>query len=821
MEIETVIWNLTLEEKAALLTGKNEWQTLDLPQKGIESLCFSDGPSGIRKQEGEGDHLGLNPSIVATCFPAPSLLANSWDEQMEENIGAAMGEEARMAGVSVLLGPGLNLKRNPLCGRNFEYFSEDPYLSGKMAAALVRGVQSIGVAACIKHFALNQQETRRMVLDAVSDERTLRELYLTAFEIAVKEGKPGAVMSAYNKINGCYANENRHLLIEILRKEWGFDGIVVTDWGGGNDYVEGIRNGSNIQMPGCGLESAGELVQAVQEGRIPEKEVDARVEELLKTIVKYGGRTYSGADKWKLFAQNHTLARKAAAESMVLLKNENQCLPVKSNQKVALIGDFAFDPRYQGEGSSRINAAKVENAVQLAENYAWNIVGSARGYRRDGAQDMKLQREALELAGRADVVFYFFGLTEQSESEGVDRRDLCIPENQVKLLEKLAEANPHVVGILCAGGVVDTQWRDSCEAILLAGLSGQAGASAILEILAGKVNPGGRLNESFPCSYTDEPSAEYYPARGNCLEYRESLYVGYRYYDTSGVQVAFPFGYGLSYTTFEIGDLAVDDKGIQLWVKNTGTLQGTEVVQMYVSLPQAKVFRPARELKGFLKTELEPGERKEIQIPFDDKTFRYWNRRTGHWEVESGVYEILVKIGSNETVLEGKIEIRGTDAKIPYDPDRLPSYYKVEVHKISDAEYAELLGFVPPTDEESQYLGRNDPLCAMHRAANPLARKLCRQLEKKLDRAEEMGVPPDLNTLFQYNMPFRAIAKMTEGQVSMGMVDGLLLMVNGHSFRGLAQVVKEFFRNWHSNRKYGKLLRYGATQEQDGRNEWK
>ena len=446
---QELIKQMTLEEKAAFLTGKNEWASRGYEHLGIKSITFADGPSGVRRQRGEGDHLGLNPSVPATCFPSSSTLANSWNEDLEERVGQALGEEAALEGVHVLLAPGLNIKRNPLCGRNFEYFSEDPYLTGKMAAAMIRGIQKAGVSACAKHFAVNSQEERRMALNVVLDERTLREIYLTGFEIAVKEGKPGAVMSAYNAVNGQYANENPFLLQQILRKEWGFQGFVVTDWGGGNDFTEGVRNGSNLQMPGCGLDSAGELLQAVTDHRITEQEVDERVEELLKAAFTYPESSKETKRKLEgqkdlLYQEHHELAEQAAEESMVLMKNDGNLLPLSFGQKIGIIGDFAFQPRFQGAGSSSVNAIRVEKVAECIGKTDFTLLGMEKGYLRNGKEDKKLENDALKLAERADVILYFLGLGEQEESEGIDRTSINIPQNQLSLLHKIARQKKEV-----------------------------------------------------------------------------------------------------------------------------------------------------------------------------------------------------------------------------------------------------------------------------------------------------------------------------------------------------------------------------------------
>ena len=808
-EIHALIRKMTIEEKAAILGGKTVWQTRENERLSIPSIFLSDGPHGLRKQAGAGDHLGLNASLEATCFPTAATIANSWDEKLGEELGEALGEEAASMDVDVLLGPGLNIKRSPLCGRNFEYFSEDPYLSGKMAAAYIRGIQRMGVAACPKHFAVNSQELRRMAMDAVVDERTLREIYLTGFEIAVKEGKSKAIMSSYNRVNGTYANENKHLLTDILRNEWGFDGMVVSDWGGNNDAVKAVEAGANLEMPNCGYGSAREIVKAVKDGTLSESVLDERVCELVKVIMdlkehKNTGRNekHSGFNR----EEHHRLAKRAAAESMVLLKNEASILPLDRNKKLAIIGDFAFAPRYQGAGSSMVNPTKVEAVAGIARDYKLNILGMTRGYKRDGDVDEAEKKAALDLAEKADIVIFCFGLNEISESEGLDRTHMRIPQNQIELLQDISRVNENVVGILSAGSAMEMPWQSCCKAILNGYLNGQAGASATLDILTGAVNPSGRLAETYPIAYEHTPSFRYYPSSERTSEYRESIFVGYRYYDTSKVRVQYPFGFGLSYTEFTYSGLKVDDSGAELTVSNTGDRDGAEVVQMYVGLPNAIVFRPEKELKGFAKVFLKAGESRKVKIPFDDKTFRYWNVKTESWEVETGTYNVMIGSSVADIRLVGTIERTGSNIGMPYNPALLPYYYTGLVQKISDEEYETLLGHKIPSGEWSGQIGVNDAICQMYYAKSRLARFVYKVLTDKKKKSEQTG-KPDLNVLFIYNMPLRAIAKMTNGMVGMDMVHGMVQIVNGEFFRGLGKVIGGFISNGVKNRRFERKLR--------------
>lgn len=804
MKHRAIIEKMTLEEKTAVLSGKNTWETRAVKRLEIPSIALSDGPHGIRKQAGAGDHLGLNASLPATCFPTAATIANSWDEGLGEALGQALGEEAAAQGVDILLGPGLNIKRSPLCGRNFEYFSEDPYLAGKMAASYVRGIQSRGVHACPKHFAVNSQELRRMAMNAVVDERTLREIYLTGFEIAVKEGGARSIMTSYNQVNGTYANENKHLLQDILRGEWGFGGLVVTDWGGSNSHTAGVAAGSDLEMPSPGLDSARELAAAVLEGRLAEDDLDSCVDRLLEAVltVKREKKTSRTFDQ----ETHHLLARRAAAESAVLLKNQEKLLPLKAGTKVAVIGDFAVEPRYQGAGSSMVNPIQVETMERVIGDSQLSVVGISRGYERNGDPEDILKKEAVDLAEKAEVVIYCLGLNELGEAEGLDRSHMRIPQNQIDLLETLAKVNENIVGVISAGASIEMPWERNCRAILHGYLSGQAGASAMVDILTGEVNPSGRLSETYPIKYEDTPSFRNFPSTERNAEYREGIYVGYRYYDTSMVRVQYPFGFGLSYTEFSYSDLQVDEDGVTFTVANDGDCGGAEVTQLYIGLPEAAIFRPYKELKGFKKVFLKAGERKKVRIPFDDKTFRYWNCRTNKWETEGGNYLIMVGACVADIRLSGRLERKGTTGELPYDREQLPSYYSGLIQQVGEREFETLLGHPVPDGKWSGELGINDAICQMYYAKSRLARLAYRCLTKRKKKSEEKG-KPDLNILFIYNMPFRGIAKMTGGMVSMEMVNGIVDMVNGHFFTGLKVVIAGYIRNSTANKREEARLR--------------
>ena len=800
---ELLLKELTLEEKCALLSGAETFKTRGMPEHGIPQIWLSDGPHGLRKQAGESDHLGLNPSVPATCFPTASAVANSWDAALGEEIGAALGEEAAAQEVSVVLGPGLNMKRNPLCGRSFEYFSEDPYLAGKLAAGYIRGIQSKGVAACPKHFAVNSQETRRMASDSIVDERTLREIYLTGFEIAVKEGHPRSIMSSYNLVNGTYANENKHLLMEILRGEWGFDGAVITDWGGSNDHALGVKNGSTLEMPAPGGDSVRELLAAVESGKITESDIDARLSELLPLVFDTKAALDAAPREFDA-AAHHALARRAAAESLVLLKNEGSLLPLAAGSKVAVIGDFAKNPRYQGAGSSMVNSTQVDVLLDKLIDSELNVIGYQQGFDRHGKPDAALQKSACELATQADTVILCMGLDEIAESEGLDRSNLRLAQNQVDLLQAVAAVNPKIVVVLYSGSVVETPWLDNCQAMLYAALGGQAGAGAVADALTGKVNPCGKLAETWPLAYADIPSAADFATRRKTVEYREGLYIGYRYFTTAEKAVRFPFGYGMSYTTFAYSDMAADEQGVSLTVTNTGSVAGTEIVQLYVAKKNSELFRPAKELKGFARVTLAPGEKQRITIMLDDKAFRFWNVKANRWEIEGGEYELLVGASVEDIRLCEKISVHGTAAVHPYEDVDLDCYYKGDVLHVSDADFEKLLGHPIPNGKTK--IDRNLTLGELNHARSPLGWLVWLVLTVLLDASYKRG-KPDLNILFQYNMPLRALAKMTNGAISMGMVDGIVMELQGFWVLGLVRVMYEAIKNVVLNAQMEKRLR--------------
>jgi beta-glucosidase len=786
---------MTLEEKASLMSGMDFWQTQDIQRLGINNIFLADGPHGIRKQAEAADHLGLNESLPATCFPTAATVANSWNEQLMQNIGDYLGVEAVAQKVNVLLGPGINMKRSPLAGRNFEYFSEDPYLAGKMAAGMIRGIQSHGISACVKHFAVNNQEERRMVIDTIVDERTLREIYLTAFEIAIKEGNTKAVMSAYNMLSGVHTNENMHLMQEILREEWGYKGVVVTDWGGSNDRVAGLLAGNELEMPTTAGETNQEIIEAVKSGKIKEDVLDANVDRLLDLIFTTE-QVYSKPYKQEFdIEEHHRVAQKVAEESIVLLKNENHILPLKKGVKAAIIGDFARNARYQGAGSSIVNPTKLDQTLDVIETSGINMVGYESGYERYGKPNRQKIEKACELAQKADVVLLYIGLDEATEAEGLDRQNALIPQNQIDLLDALHRVNPNIIAILSCGSVVEMPWINKVKGLLHSYLSGQAGAKAVLRILSGETNPSGKLAETYPLRYEDTPAYRYFPGKEVSVEYREGLFIGYRYYDTANVNVRFPFGFGLSYTTFEYSDLTVSKDCVSFSITNTGNMDGSEIAQLYVGCQSSSIFRPKKELKGFTKVFLSKGEKKRVTINFDDKTFRYFNVKTNKWEVEEADYSIMIGASIMDIKLEDTLFVEGTGAPIPYEKGTLPTYYSGRTNQVSIDEFEALLGRkVPvPTWDRTKLLGYNDTIAQCQYAKGGLARLAFRLLSFSHKFLQKIGKRDLANLIMMsvYHMPFRGVARMTGGVINMPMLDGILMIVNGQFLKGVRHLLKE------------------------------
>lgn len=671
---------MTLEEKAGLCSGLDFWHTKAVERLGVPNIMVSDGPTGLRKQDQNGDHLGVNDSIKAVSFPSGCLTACSFDRDLLRMEGEVLGDECQAEDVAVLLGPALNIKRSPLCGRNFEYLSEDPYLAGELGAAYTQGVQSKNIGTSVKHFAANSMEYRRMSSTSNMDERTLREIYLPAFETTVKKAKPDTIMCSYNRVNGTFASENKFLLTDVLRKEWGFDGFVVSDWGAVNDRVAGIKAGLDLEMPASGGDTDKQISQAIRDGKLDEKVLDTVVERILRIVYKFmEGRQKGNFDK----NAHHLVTAQIAAESMVLLKNEKKILPLKEKDasQILFVGAFAQKPRYEGGGSSHINAFKVTGALQAAKDEGLNIKWE-QGFdiKESKAKDAKLLKAAVAAAKKAKTVVIFAGLPDSYESEGYDRSHMKLPANQNILIEEIAKVNKNVVVVLHNGSPVEMPWVNSAKAILESYLGGQAVGIAQIELLFGRVNPSGKLAESFPIKLQDNPSYLNYPGNGTVANYAEGIFVGYRYYDKKEMDVLFPFGHGLSYTSFEYSALKVDAKKIKagqsvvasVKVKNTGKRAGKEVVQFYIAAPQGteckppyREPRPKMELKGFEKVELKPGETKTVAVTLDARAFSVWDESLHDWYIPGGTYQVLAAASSRDVRLCAKVEVEATQ-ELPF-----------------------------------------------------------------------------------------------------------------------------------------------------------
>lgn len=776
MDIEKILQTITLEDKIALCSGADFWTTKVYEKYGIPSLCMCDGPHGLRKQDrGSGaDMLGVNQSRPATCFPAEVTTAGSWDPALLEEIGAAIGEEAKDQGIGLVLGPGANLKRNPLCGRNFEYFSEDPYLTGKLAAGFIRGVEAKGVGSSLKHFAANSQEKSRFTSDSVMNERTLRELYLPAFETAVKEGKPSTVMCAYPKLNGVHCSDNEKLLTGILRHEWGFDGMVVTDWGAMNDRIEGFRAGCDLNMPGGSDYMEKEVLAAVKSGTLPESAVDDSARRVLKLAFR-AAETLKKAAECDYNA-HHDLAARAAEQGAVLLKNEGNVLPLKEGQTAALIGYMAREMRFQGAGSSHINPTKINNPVDALPDLPFAPGCDDRGDTTD-----ELVAQAVELAKGVEVPVVFAGLPGRYESEGFDRENMKMPEGHLRLINAVAAVNPNTVVVLLCGAPVECPWADKVKAILYMGLPGQAGGQAIANLLCGKANPSGKLAESWPMRYEDCPSAPFYGKTKDAL-YMEGVYVGYRYYDKAQKAVRWPFGYGLSYTAFGYSNLKVEGRTVSVTVTNTGAVPGAEVVQLYVCPSQDGVHRPVRELKGFQKIFLQPGEAKTITFTLNDRSFALWQ---AGWKIPAGIYGV---------------EVGGLTAELSMDGETLPvpkwqagSWYETCQSTPTQADWEVMLGrkYTPANLRKGQFTMDH----------TVMEMKDYSLIMKIMFKAVEATVAKGLGRKKDYEAPeFRMLMESSAGgplrsmQISGGMkgglFQGLLDMANGHFLKGICKMIR-------------------------------
>lgn len=789
------IQKMTLEEKASLCSGHDFWHSEGVPRVGIPSVMLTDGPHGIRKRSEEKKEKGKSvlKGAPAICYPTASATACSWDTDLIYRMGEALGEECLKERVSVLLGPGVNIKRSPLCGRNFEYFSEDPVLAGEMAAAFINGVQSKGVGTSLKHYAANNQETRRMTVNAVIDERTLREIYLAPFEIAVKKAQPWTVMCAYNRLNGVYCAENKWLLTDVLRKDFGFKGIVVTDWGAENDRVEGLLAGQELEMPFSGGANDRAIVRAVRDGRIQESFLDAMVDRLIdlaKNSEKALGE--SAYDP----AEHHALARKIAGQCMVLLKNDGGLLPLAKTKRVAVIGEMAKKPRYQGAGSSLINPIQLDCAYDTMVA-AGIEVDYAPGYstdQTDKTPDDAFLSEAVAKAKGADAAVLFIGLTDEYETEGCDRRHMQLPPQHNRLVEAVLKVNPNVVVVLAGGAAVELPWADQAPAILHSHLCGQAGGSAVVDLLFGDVNPSAKLAETYPVSLADVPSANYFPGTTVSVEYREGVYVGYRYYDKAERPVRFPFGHGLSYTTFSYSDLTfsaadmqdTDTLTVRFNVKNTGGVDGAEVAQVYVADVESSIYRAPKELKGFQKVFLRAGEEKTVSIALDKRAFAYYHTGLGGWHVESGEFKILVGASSRDIRLEGSVRVRSAVEAEPQDyRASAPSYYNGEVTHVPDQEFEAVLGHaIPPSERDPSLPLTYTSTFEDAKDAGKWGGRINRLMGKLVD-------PDSMAGGIAVQSPVKLFIADSMGVFSPDMADGLLLILNEDQFaKGMGKILK-------------------------------
>ena len=780
MNVQKIISKMTLEDKISLCTGGDFWHTKAMPQYGIPAIMMSDGPHGLRCQAAETDMIGINKSLPATCFPTAVTASATWNRELYAAEGEAIGMEGAAAGVSVVLGPGCNIKRNPLGGRNFEYISEDPYFAGKMAAAFICGQQSVGVSSSVKHFAVNNQEFKRQNGDSQLDERTLREIYLTPFEIAVKEGQPGTVMCSYNKINGTHASDSKELLTDILRTEWGFDGMVVTDWGALNDRIAGFRAGCDLNMPGGSKFMEKAALEAVRSGRLSEADVDASVERVLCLVEKCQHIVKPEID-WDA---HHELARTVAEQGAVLLKNEDHILPLRESDMV-LIGSMAENLRYQGSGSSHINPTKLVNISDALNGVPCCACGDINGN--------VTQEDLCSAAGAAKkhkTAVVVVGLPDSYESEAFDREHMRLPEGYNALVNAVAAANPNTVVVLLGGSAMELPWADQVKAILYMGLPGQAGGEATANLLTGKANPCGKLTETWPLSYEDVISRDTFGKKNT--EYREGIYVGYRYYDKAGKPVRYPFGHGLSYTTFEYCGLTVCDNKVSVQVKNTGAVSGAEVVQLYIAAPQNGSFRPVRELKNFARVELEPGENKTVEFTLDERSFSIWNQG---WKVPSGTYTVQIGASSRDIRLEEAVEITGEEMTNP--AWQAGSWYETLSGHPGREEWEKLMGHPVPVISEPKKGQFNMDSTCMEMKEHSFVMKIQYKVTENII-AKGFGGKKDM-TDPAYRMmitcatdcPMRSVVISSGGMMSDSLAQGMLHMANGHFFKGIKAMLKK------------------------------
>lgn len=793
MKHPEIIEKMSLKQKADFASGYDYWHLESAQDLGLPKIMITDGPHGLRKQNPNGNSVGLGNSYPSTCMPPAATSACSWDENLLREEGEALAEECLQEKVSVILGPGTNIKRSPVCGRNFEYFSEDPLLAGKMSAGLINGCQSKGIGTSLKHFACNSQEAFRMIINEVIDERTMREIYFPAFEIAVKEAQPWTIMNSYNRINGVYASQNDWLQNKVARDEWGFEGLFVTDWGASVDRVPGLKAGTDLEMPSSGTLNAERIVAAVENGELDEAVLDERIDMVVDLILK--SKPALEKDFKFDIEEHHAVARKVAEGSMVLLKNEDNVLPLKEGQKIAVIGEMAKAPRYQGSGSSVINPTKLDNAYDSLIEAGVNVT-YAQGYykapptKKDKSRksDTELISEAAAAAKAADVAVVFIGLTEALEAEGYDRVDIEIPAEHNTLVKEVVKANPNTVVVLAGGAVVHIPWIDNVKAVLNSGLGGQAGGSAVANILTGKVNPSGKTAETYPLSFEENPVYGNYPGQPVVSEHKESLYVGYRYYDTAKKDVLFPFGYGLSYTTFEYSDIKLsaseikdtDTVEVSFKIKNTGSVDGAEIAQVYVADKDSTIFRPEKELRAFTKVFLKAGEEKEVSLTLGKRAFAYYNVNIGDWHVETGEFDILVGASSRDIKLSAVIHVASTvDAEIPNYKETAPAYYTADISEMTGEQWAAVYGQELPSAERDTTKKITIYNCLDDASHTKWGGKIGRLIKKVISNfgSTENGDAAMLQAM-AVQIPIRNFISMSMGVFSPKMAEGLLQILN-------------------------------------------
>lgn len=806
MKHKDIVEKMSLKQKADFVSGYDYWHLEEAEELGLPKIMITDGPHGLRKQNPNGKGVGLGNSYPATCMPPAATSACSWDEELLREEGEALAEECLQEKVSVILGPGTNIKRSPVCGRNFEYFSEDPLLAGKMSAGLINGCQSKGIGTSLKHFACNSQEAFRMIINEVIDERTMREIYFPAFEIAVKEAQPWTIMNSYNRINGVYASQNDWLQNKVARDEWGFEGLFVTDWGASVDRVPGLEAGTDLEMPSSGTLNSERIIAAVENGVLDEAVLDEGVDNVVDLIIK-SKPALEKDFKYDVEA-HHAVARKVAEGSMVLLKNDDNILPLKSNAKIAVIGEMAKAPRYQGAGSSVINPTKLDNAYDSLVELGADVT-YAQGYYKapptkkdkNRKSESELTAEAVKAAKAADVALVFIGLTEEFEAEGYDRDNIDMPAAHNALVSEVVKANPNTVVVLAGGSVVNMPWIEDVKALLNMGLSGQAGGSAAANILMGKVNPSGKTAETYPLSFDENPVYGNYPGSPVISEHKESIYIGYRYYDTAKKNVLFPFGFGLSYTTFEYSDIKLSESEIKdnetvtvsFKIKNTGDMDGAEIAQVYVADKESTIFRPEKELRAFTKVFIKAGEEKEVSVTLGKRAFAYYNTNIGDWHVETGEFAVLVGSSSRDIRLEAAVNVISTvEAEIPDYKKSAPAYYTADIAGMNGGQWAAVYGQQLPSAERDTSAKITIYNCLDDASHTKWGGRIGRLIQSVITKfaSAETGDGAMLQAM-AVQIPIRNFISMSMGVFSPKMAEGLLQILNDDesTFKGVCKIL--------------------------------